>query len=153
MSLPQSRETMAPNETAGSISPPALAPAAAHSSPMPNIAPRWVLIPEVAANMAASASRPMTLRRPIPQPRAPASAKRTQIGCDGRGAGTERIGVHVLMAAPIDMAHEPGFRPSLDFQEKAVDGTRRDGVDVDNARLLPLQRLPRAARSGPQPPS
>jgi len=48
--------------------------------PMPNIAPRWVLIPEVAASIAASASRPMILRRPIPQPLAPASAKAWKYG-------------------------------------------------------------------------
>ena len=102
------------------------------------MAPRCVLTPEVAASMAASASRPMILSRPIPQPRAPASARCWKIGLDGRGADAERVGVHVVVAAGVDMAHEAGLRPGFQFQQKATDGAGGDGRGIE--MLVPAPR-------------
>ena len=129
---PKAARRLLPATVAGSTRPPALAPAAAHSRPRPNMAPRWVLTPEVAASMAASASRPMILSRPIPQPRAPASAKSLEVRLDGRGAGAERVGVHIVVAAGIDMADEAGLRPGLQFQQKAMDGAVADGPGIEH---------------------
>ena len=98
------------------------------------MAPRCVLIPEVAASMAASASMPIVLSRPMPQPRAAASARCWKIGPDGRGAAAKRAGVHVVVTAIVDMAYEAGLRPGFQFHEKAMDGAVADRIDI--ARCL-----------------
>ena len=40
-----------------------------------------------------------------------------KIGPDGRGAPTKRAGVHVVVTAIVDMAHESGLWPGLEFHE------------------------------------
>ena len=147
MPLPHRRATTAPSGSSASISRPALAPAAAHSRPRPNMAPRCVLTPEVAASMAASASRPMILSRPMPQPGAPRRPK-LEVRLDGCGTAAKRAGVHVVVAAAVDMAHETGLRPGLQFQEKTMDGAV--AIARASRRIGPASRCAeRRARSVP----
>ena len=137
---PRAARRLLPAAVPGSTRPPALAPAAAHSSPRPKMAPRCVLTPEVAASMAASASRPMILSRPIPQPRAPASARAWKYGSMAVGAGAERSASISVVAAAVDMADEAGLRPGLQLQQQAMHGARGDGTRHQDMHSAPRIR-------------
>ena len=65
----------APMPTERAPIPDQTAPAAAHSSPRPKIAPRCVLTPPVAASIARSASTPISRNLSMPDPAAPATAR------------------------------------------------------------------------------
>src|SRR5207342_1784651 len=77
-----------------------------------------------------------------PQPAHAASApgrigELLEIGFDRHSAPTKRIGVHVVVAAIVDMADETGLWPCLELHKQAIDRTFRNlaGVARDERRL------------------
>ena len=114
------------------------------------MAPRCVLTPEVAASMAASASRPMTLSRPMPQPSRAGVGQILEIWLDGRGAAAKRVGVHVVVTAVVDMAHEAGLRPGFQFQRRQLDGAVADRIGIEHGawRSSRMRQLRVVCQSG-----
>ena len=60
--------------------------------------------------------------------------QRMEVRPDGGGTGAERLGVHVFVAAAVDIAHQAGLRPGRQFQKQAMHGTRRDRPPIGTNR-------------------
>ena len=79
----------------------------------------------------------------MPQPLCAGIGKMLKIRLDGRGAAAKRAGVHVVVAAVVDMAHETGLRPGFQLHEKATDGAVADRTRIA-AALAPARGYARS---------
>ena len=126
MASPQSRATTSPSGMPGSTRPAALGAGGRAQQPQAEDGAAMRVDPRGRGQHGR-----LGLEPDDPQPPHPAAARAglgqlLEIGPDGRSAGTERAGVHVVVTAAVDMADQAGLRPGFQLQEQCALGVGRD---------------------------